>query len=157
MADATGRTMRFRALFLFVLSAALQFLPVPKAIAWPFFVGAVSLFIVTFLPSNWLHRRLFGSRGPALGSDPATQSSGYLAARTTELSEAVRLMAFQSAWGKWYSAQQLAADGSVDDEVLIHTACSLAGDAAANGVIEVRGRAPGEVGYTAIPRAIWAL
>ena len=84
-------------------------------------------------------------------------ADGYLRDQETPLSSALYLMAHHGAWGKWYSAQQLASTNSLNDWVLMTTATSLVVEAAMNGKIHIRGRNPGEIEYEDIPRDTWRL
>jgi hypothetical protein len=81
----------------------------------------------------------------------------YLRYRDSELGSAVRNMAWDSAWGRWYSAQQLSSNGKRNDWVLMNTAASLVVDALIDGRLEARGRTPPGITYEPIPRETWRL
>jgi hypothetical protein len=72
------------------------------------------------------------------------------------------MMAWASAWGKWFSAQLLAnQDRPIDkegvDRQVMQIAASLVTDAAMDGKLEVRGRRPDGISYEVIPREAWRL
>ena len=69
----------------------------------------------------------------------------YLFSTDSELGSAIKMMAWASAWGKWFSAQLLAnQDRPIDkegiDKQVMQIAATLVTDAAMDGKLEVRGR-----------------
>jgi hypothetical protein len=81
----------------------------------------------------------------------------YLMYRDSELGSAVRHMGWDSAWGKWHQAQDLATRGQVDEVHTMNTAASKVVDALMDGRLEARGRMPQEISYEPIPRETWRL
>lgn len=86
----------------------------------------------------------------------------YLSSTDTDLGSAIKMMAWVSAWGKWYSAQLLAnQDSAIDkegiDRQVMQTAASIVTDAAMAGKLAVRGRPPDSISYEPIPREAWRL
>jgi len=72
------------------------------------------------------------------------------------------MMAWASAWGKWFSAQLLAnenraIDKEGSDKQVMQIAASLVVDAAMDGKLEVRGRPPASISYEPIPQEAWRL
>jgi len=92
----------------------------------------------------------------------AREDDRYLFSTDTEVGSAIKMMAWASAWGKWFSAQLLAnQDRPIDkegvDRQVMQIAASLVTDAAMDGKLEVRGRRPDSVSYEVIPREAWRL
>jgi hypothetical protein len=111
-----------------------------------------------------------GERGAALMTSVPTrrekhnarEDDRYLFSTDAELGSAIKMMAWASAWGKWFSAQLLAnQDRPIDkegvDRQVMQIAASLVTDAAMDGKLEVRGRRPDGISYEVIPREAWRL
>jgi hypothetical protein len=80
----------------------------------------------------------------------------YLRHEDSELGSAVRQMAWQSAWGKWFAAQHLVLTGKpITEPELLNTASHLVGESLVNGELEIRGRLPGSMDYQEIPQTHW--
>jgi hypothetical protein len=91
-----------------------------------------------------------------------TRDDRYLSSTDTDLGSAIKMMAWASAWGKWFSAQLLAnQDRPIDkegvDRQVMQIAASLVTDAATDGKLEIRGRPPNSISYEVIPREAWRL
>jgi len=90
------------------------------------------------------------------------EADRYLSSTDTELGSAIIMMAWASAWGKWFSAQLLAnenraIDKEGSDKQVMQIAASLVVDAAMDGKLEVRGRPPASISYEPIPQEAWRL
>jgi len=82
----------------------------------------------------------------------------YFGNRDHELGQAIMVMAFDSAWGKWYAAQTLINSGMpIQEPHLTHIAAHLVQTAAMDWKLEIRGRLPDAVDYVDIPREAWRL
>ena len=80
---------------------------------------------------------------------------GYLQGETAELGEAVVGMAYQGAWGKYFSARQIVESQSIDDGALMEQATQYVSDAAMQGRLAVRCRRRGASEYVQVPRLAW--
>jgi hypothetical protein len=83
----------------------------------------------------------------------------YLHHEDTELGPAIMMMAWDSAWGKWYAAQCLANSpkGTPNnrEENVISTAASSVWDGLKDGKLVAHGRKPGQLDYEPIPQTHW--
>jgi len=81
----------------------------------------------------------------------------YLYNEDEELGAAIRMMAWSSAWGKWYAAQHLAINDHrpVNEEHVMQIASSIVWEALKDGKLDAQGRKPGQLNYETIPRAHW--
>lgn len=85
-------------------------------------------------------------------------SLSYLSSRDSDLGDAIIRMARQSAWGRWYAAQQLVKTGvRLDPQHLYQIAAGFVMEEIINGNLEVRGRRPDsrQLEYTSIDRTHW--
>jgi hypothetical protein len=112
----------------------------------------VSGFPVYVAPAVW--KRLRRMR-PAAEPVPLQ----YLSHEDDELGSAVRMMAWRSAWGRWYAAQCLANSpkGTPDDreDGLMRVAAGHVWQALIDGKLEARGRRPEHMDFEAIPNTHW--
>ena len=80
----------------------------------------------------------------------------YLSSRDVELSWAIKMMAWKSAWGRWYASQYLANGGTpIKEDYLFNMAGDSVREMILDGTLEVRGRLPGSMEYKSIPRTDW--
>jgi hypothetical protein len=80
----------------------------------------------------------------------------YLSACDYDLGPAIIEMAYRSAWGRWFAAQQLATMGNpIDERYRFQTAASKVWDKMRDGDLIVRGRMHGQTGSQAIPATDW--
>jgi hypothetical protein len=113
----------------------------------PMILGGLPLFI---LPWAWERFKAF------FRSSPRPQQLEYLSAKDSDLGSAIKSMARRSAWGRWFSAQQLVNSGSpIDNLYLLQIAGSIVRDQMLDGNLEVRGRGPGKLEYEPIPQTHW--
>jgi hypothetical protein len=122
---------------------------------WWFSVGLIVAGLPIYTsPAAWKSlRRIFAGAQ----SEPNT-SLQYLSGRDSELGSAIISMARQSAWGRWYAAQQLVNSGTrVGLQLLYQIAAGKVMDAITNGELEVRGRRPDpkRLDYEPIDRTHW--
>ena len=104
---------------------------------------------------------------PQLVADTAPKiaitSPSYLRDRDTEMSHAIVMMVWKSAWAKWFAAQTLTASHfagvseSSRERGLLSLASSLVVDKAMNGELEIRGRPSDSKNYEVIAREDWRL
>jgi hypothetical protein len=84
------------------------------------------------------------------------QALEYLNDRDTDLNGAIISAAWRSAYGRWFAAQILVSGGvPIQPRYLIHTMAGQVFNRMQDGDIEVRGRKPGQLDYTPIPRTHW--
>jgi hypothetical protein len=86
---------------------------------------------------------------------PAQKPLEYLRDENAGLGSAIRDMAWSSAWGKWYAAQQLANSHRPDEAGLMRAADFNVRQALVNGHLKARGRRPGQLDYEDIPATHW--
>ena len=88
-----------------------------------------------------------------------TATPKYLTSEDEELSSAIRMMVWRSAWGRWYAAQHLANNEHkpAREASLFMAASSLVLDEAMNGNLEIKGRRPDGIAYEPIPKETWRL
>ena len=80
----------------------------------------------------------------------------YLPNVDTELPLAILLMAYHSAWGRWFSAQELALKGrKIEELFLMRTAAMLVSAAAVDGHLQILGKPFGKIDYEVIPMERW--
>jgi hypothetical protein len=73
-----------------------------------------------------------------------------------ELSDAIRRMSLQSAWGRWWAAQQLVNRGKrIENRDLLNAAAREVREKIIEGAITIRGRRPGAIDYHEIPADHW--
>jgi hypothetical protein len=101
----------------------------------------VAVYWDRFLPARWRRK--------------SETSLAYLHHEDAGLGSAIRDMAWDSAWGKWYASQQLANVGKLDETELMRVAASNVTEALVNGKLKARGRQPGQLDYEEIPRTHW--
>ena len=84
---------------------------------------------------------------------------GYLSHEDCELGGAIMMMAWRSAWGKWYAAQGLAnsPNGKAEhnEDQTMRTANHLVDQELIDGKLVARGRRPGQMNYEVIPQTYW--
>jgi hypothetical protein len=98
---------------------------------------------------SWVTAERAGESAPSHFADP-----------DTELGTAVLLIAWQSAWGKWYSSQLLARQGKVDEfgqPFVVQAARSRVLEALMEGKLRAYGRSPDGKDYEPIPNTDWRL
>lgn len=125
----------------------------PKASTLPWWASAI--LIIVGLPIY---------QGPAIwrwltSKNIAQESPQYLSREEVDLGSAVRDMAWLSAWGKWYAAQELANNpkGSPDhrEDALMQIAAQHVWRALIDGKLEARGQRPSQINFEAIPSTHW--
>jgi hypothetical protein len=127
----------------------------PQGIA-AFLLCAAAAWVIIFLGRlfYWPYRELRISRRRLARA--LSRSLAYLSNRDSELGWAIQQMGRRSAWGRWYSAQNLATSGvPIREESLLNTASGLVMEKIIDGELEVRGRQPGKIEYESIPRTDW--
>jgi hypothetical protein len=83
-------------------------------------------------------------------------SMSYLSAHDYELGPAIIEMAYRSAWGRWFAAQQLVTMGKpIDERYWFQTAAGQVLDKLRDGDLVVRGRLRGQTGSEIIPETDW--
>jgi hypothetical protein len=88
--------------------------------------------------------------------EPPAAGLTYLSNRDSELSSAIRVMTLRSAWGRWFSAQNLASDGKpIREAYLLEMATDVVMEKILDGELEIRGRLPGKIDYEQIPPTHW--
>jgi hypothetical protein len=94
-----------------------------------------------------------------LGNEPSKlKTLEYLNDRDSQLGPAIIRMARQSAWGRWFAAQQLVNGGvRITEQYLYQIAAGRVMEKITNGEIEVRGRRPDpeQLGFESIDRTHW--
>jgi hypothetical protein len=110
-----------------------------------------------------LHRRAKGARTqqPATTAvnPPFNRPLQYLNNRDEALSNAVKALAWNSAWGKWWQSQHLAMNDRrpVNEFTLMCTAAGQVTQKAMDGALEIRGRPPGKLDPEVISPDRWRL
>jgi hypothetical protein len=79
----------------------------------------------------------------------------YLHNEDEDLGSAIKMMAWYSAWGKWYASQQLANSHRPNETDLMHVATFIVGKALVDGHVQARGRRSGQLVYEDIPPTHW--
>ena len=121
----------------------------------PAWVGAsliAAAFPIYLSPAAW---KFVVSR---FGRNDVKLSLSYLSDRDSSLGPAIIRMARNSAWGRWYAAQQLVATGSPIDQLhLYQIAASVVMEKILDGDLVVRGRRrnPNRLDYEVIPPTDW--
>ena len=113
------------------------------------------------VPPEWINEQL-RQRGETWQWNPKAPTGDstpqYIPDRDTELDSAMFLMALRSAWGRWYSAQILAGNGTpIRDDHLMRMAADCVVHEAVEGNLVIRGRPASGTEYETIAPEVWRL
>jgi hypothetical protein len=100
----------------------------------------------------WARDHMFKSRGP---SEPSRLQ--YLRNADSELGEAIRFMAWRSAWAKWFASEQLANNDhkTTDEAHVMQIAASKVWYNLKHGQLELWGRRSRNLDYEPVPQSHW--